>query len=245
MTAMRRLEALDERVLLARRHCRRRVHRRLQIADRTIGLAQRQIFGGRPRRDALDQLFDALHLLLQRPLGRRPLLVFALADAGFGLGESGRDRFVETVGLTRERLPFGHDRAPLRLAIVGRLAGCAVVGRGQPVGFERQLAEPGVDALERLAILVALGRAPAGLVEARPELGVLALLRGGARHAFPLGPRPFELVGRVFSAQRFHALADGDECRAPRRRALGLGQPLRLFAPPRLDRGARPRPAWR
>ncbi len=123
----RRLDALDEGVLFARGHGRWRIHRRLQIADRTIGLAQRQIFGCRPRRDALEQLFDALHLLLQRPLGRRALLLLALAHARLGFGESGRDRFVQAVGLAGERLPLRHDRTPLLLAIAGRLAGGAVV----------------------------------------------------------------------------------------------------------------------
>ena len=54
------------------------LRRRLQVADRAIGFAEGQILGGRARRDALDQLLDALHLLLLRPFGGGALFLFAV-----------------------------------------------------------------------------------------------------------------------------------------------------------------------
>ena len=97
----------------------------------------------------------------------------------------------------------------------------------------------------RLAVLVTLDGAPARLVEARAQLGVVALLRGRAGHALPLGARLLDFVERVFAAQRLDALADRDERRAARGGALRFGQPLGLRAPALLDRGPRASPASR
>ncbi len=167
--------------------------RGLQVANRAIGLAEGQIFGRRPRRDALEQLLDALHLLLQRPLGGGALFVVALPHAGYGFGKPRRDRLVEPVGLAGEGLPLVGDRAPFCVAILrGRaFAAPAAWSSGMDSRSASSDNSPSLvwTRFERLAVLVPFGCPPAGLVETRPELGVLALLRGGARHAFPLGPR--------------------------------------------------------
>ena len=94
-----------------------RFDRRLQIADRPVRLAQRQILGGRASRDSFEQLFDALHLLLERPLGGRALFVLAVLDAAGRFGKAGRDGLVETVGLPGECLPLVGNGAPRGVAL--------------------------------------------------------------------------------------------------------------------------------
>ena len=163
------------------------------IADRrsrTARSASRSVRSSAAARvvHALDQLLDALHLLLERALGGGALLVLAVTDPACRPRRTGRDRLVEPVGLRGERLPLVDDGAPGGLAL--RALGRAVVRRRQAVGFERQLAEPGVNPLERLAVLVTLRRAPARLLEARAQLGVLALLRGRTPACLPTRRAP-------------------------------------------------------
>ncbi len=92
---------------------------------------------------------------------------------------------------------------------------------------------------KRLAILEALGSAPAGFVEPRAQCGVLALLGGRAWHTLPFSARFFERVGRVVAAQRVDTLAERHQCRASGGGALGLGQPLGFFPASRRDGRAR------
>ncbi len=94
-----------------------RFDRRLQIADRPVRLAQRQILGGRASHDSFEELFDALHLLLECPLGGCALFVLSVLDAACRFGEAGRDGLVETVGLPGECLPLVGNSAPRGVAL--------------------------------------------------------------------------------------------------------------------------------
>ena len=98
-----------------------------------------------------------------------------------------------------------------------------------------------MDPVERLTVLVTRARALARGLEACLEVGVFALLRRGAGHAFPFGASLLELLRRVFTAQRVDSFAESGEGGLARSDALGFRSPLGLFAPEFLDRSARRR----
>ena len=77
--------ARPARAARARRHRRlAALERGAQLARDPVGLTQRQVFGRRALGRALDQLFDALHLLPERPFGGRPALFGAQPHARLG-----------------------------------------------------------------------------------------------------------------------------------------------------------------
>ena len=62
--------------------------------------------------DAIDELFDALHLLPRRPLGCGLAFVFATFDDSGGSRIALGNRGVEAVGTLAERVPFLHRVLP-------------------------------------------------------------------------------------------------------------------------------------
>ncbi len=180
--------------------CRRRgVERGTQLAGDTVGLAERQILGGRPLRRAIDQLLDPLRLLLDRTLRRGAAFLCAQPYARVSGGESLSDGRVERVGLRLQRRPFSLDGPPrlVRIMLLRRDALC----------LARQLRHPGDRALVLLAVLMPFRRAAARLLESRPQPAVLDLLRRRSGEAFPFGTRLLDLVPRVLGAGILDALA--------------------------------------
>ena len=136
MRAVRFAQPVDERLLLRARKIQRRcLDCGLQVARDAVRFPERQVLSGRAFVRALDQLFDPLHLLPQRPLGGRASLFGALPDRCLGAGEALLDRFVDLLDVRPERGPLADDRVPVRL--VERLLRRELLGRG------RQLAEAG------------------------------------------------------------------------------------------------------
>ncbi len=230
-----RLHLFDERMQLARVHARGRFDGGAQVAHRTIRFAQREVLGRRALHHALDELFDPEDLLLLRTLGGGAPFFRALTQAPLRLGKPRGDRRVRTVGLRHERLPLIVERPP-RFEVLERVLRCR-----DALGFLGQRVHPRVNPIELLPPLMTLHRATARVVEARPQLGVRALLLGGAREPFPFRPRAIDVRDSIVTAERFDAFAERFEGAPALRHTLGFGSPLGLRAFVLLDRVPRVR----
>jgi hypothetical protein len=179
-----------------------RVDRGAQLAPDPIGFAQGQVLGGRALGRALDQLLDPLHVLALRALGSGPAFFRAMVHDRFGGGVPLRDGRVEVFGFLTEALPFTRERRPVSLG--QRLE------RGEPLGFERQLAEARVDALDVLPVLVPLlsARARGDVSLAQPRIDGLRGL--GRREPFPLGARRLQGAEHLVRARVFEPFANRD-----------------------------------